>query len=172
MFKKFYFFLIILFISVSFIFSTSDVSDDGSMYYPTKNFTNISSYYGYRMLWDKQNFHNGIDFPMPEGSNVYSTLEGTVIYAGFNNVGYGNCIIILHNSGIKSLYGHMSETFIVKVGQVVNSHQLIGFVGPKILSSGKTNGNTTGCHLHFSIFDKGGKTVDPLKFNLKKADNY
>lgn len=140
------------------------------MYYPTNNFTQISSNFGYRELWGKSNFHNGIDFPISQGSPVYSTAQGTIIYAEFNKVGYGNCIIILHNNGIKSLYGHLSENYIVKVGQTIGSHQLIAFVGPKILSNGVPNGNTTGCHLHFTIFDKNGKSVDPLSFNLQKLN--
>ena len=171
MFKKFYFVLLIFFLIISFIFSSNHInSNNNVMYYPTNNFTTISSPYGYRQLWGKTNFHNGIDFPMPQGSNVYSTMNGTIIYAQFNNVGYGKCIIILHNNGLKSLYGHLSENYIVRVGQTVYSHQLIGYVGPKILSNGKLNGNTTGCHLHFTIFDRNGKTVDPLSFDLQKIN--
>lgn len=172
MFKKFYIFILIFFILISFIFSFQNTSNSNTMYYPVKNYQNISSPFGYRELFGKQNFHNGIDFPVSQNTEVYSTLAGTIIYASFNNVGYGNCIIILHNNGLKSLYGHLSEKYIVKIGQEVFTHQLIGYVGPKILSNGKSNGNTTGCHLHFSLFNSDGKAVNPLDFKLKKADNY
>lgn len=141
------------------------------MYYPINSYNNISSYYGHRKFLGKDNFHNGVDFPAIEGKEVYAANYGTVIFAGFNNFGYGNHIIILHNNGLKSLYGHLDENFIVKLGQRIKAHQLIGYVGPKILSNGISNGNTTGCHLHFSIFDVNGKTIDPLTLNLKKADD-
>lgn len=138
------------------------------MYYPVKNFTQISSTYGYRELYGRAQFHNGIDIPVPENTKVYSTLSGVVIFVGFDNSGYGNCVIILHNNGFKSLYGHLSENFILNLGDTVLTNQLIAFVGPKILSNGKFNGNTTGVHLHFSIFNSDGKSVDPNTFVYEK----
>lgn len=168
MFKKFYFLFIFSCLFISFISSFSNSlnsnKNSNSYLYPT-NTTNISSYFGYRELFGKQNFHNGIDFPVAKGNPVFATLSGTVIFSNFNS-GYGNSIIILHDNNFKSLYSHLEENYIVKNGQYINAGQLIGYVGPKYLSNGNLNGWTTGPHLHFSIFNDKGIAIDPLTLNL------
>lgn len=82
----------------------------------------------------------------------------------------GYTVIISHENGISSTYGHVSETFIVSIGQKVSKGQIIAHVGPKYVSkestykdsTGKyTNGATTGPHLHLAI-SKNGKKIDPL----------
>lgn len=141
------------------MFSQTESSD---FIFPT-TFTSISSNYGSRELYGNANFHNGIDFLAPMNSEVLATSSGYVEYASFLEDGYGNTVIISHSNSTKSLYCHLSENFIVSVGQYVSSGEIIGYVGPKYLSNGIMNGNTTGPHLHFSIFIDGN-TVDPLKF--------
>lgn len=145
--------------------SSYNYCSDNSFIYPTK-YTDISSNYGNRILYGSSNFHNGIDFLAPEGSEIYASCSGYVEYASFLESGYGNTIILSHNSGIKTLYCHVSETFIVSVGEYVNKGDIIGYVGPKYLSSGILNGNTTGPHLHFSIFENN-IAVNPLNY-IKK----
>lgn len=168
MYKKFYSILVFSSILISFIFSSSNSNIDLQDYiYPT-DISYISSYYGYRVLFDKQNFHNGIDFPATENSKIYATKSGTITFCGFTN-GYGICITILHLDGTKSMYGHMSEKIIVRVGEKITQGQIIGYVGPKILSNGLQNGWTTGPHLHFSLFDAKGNCLDPSKFEYKKS---
>jgi murein DD-endopeptidase MepM/ murein hydrolase activator NlpD len=168
MFKKFYLFLIIFLSIFSFIFSFSKTQsfNNNIHVYPT-DITSISSYFGYREIFGQQNFHNGIDFPAHQGSNIYSTLSGIVTYCSFLK-GYGNTVIILNVDGTKALYGHMSEIFCVNLGDNIYQGQIIGHVGPKILSNGVQNGLTTGPHLHFSLFDKDGKAFDPLIFEYTK----
>jgi murein DD-endopeptidase MepM/ murein hydrolase activator NlpD len=136
--------------------------------YPIKNNNLISSYYGNRQLYGITNFHNGIDIPAIYNTPVYSINSGIVKYIGFDAKGYGNYIIILHSNSIKSLYGHLSENMIVNLGDYVNNGQIISYVGPKTLSNGISNGNTTGPHLHFSVFDDIGNTIDPLNLEYKK----
>ena len=114
-------------------------------------------------MYGTSNFHNGIDFLAPMNSEVFATNSGYIEYAAFLEDGYGNTIIISHNDDLKSLYCHLSENFIVEAGQYVNTGDVIGYVGPKYLSSGIMNGNTTGPHLHFSIF-KGEISINPLEF--------
>ena len=109
----------------------------------------------------KTNFHDGLDIPATNGTKIFSADSGVIINSSFIN-GYGNCIIILHDNGTKSLYGHLSENYIVKNGMYVNKGEHIGYVGPKILSDGRLNGYTTGSHLHFTYFLSNGKTTDPL----------
>ncbi len=167
MFKKFYVYLIILSATVSFIFSFS-VSNYNQYYFPIKNNDLISSYYGVRELFGKYNFHNGIDIPSPNGTPVHSIENGIVKYAGFDIHGYGNYIIIMHCNAYKSLYGHLSENYLVNIGDNVYRNQIIGYVGPKILSNGNFNGNTTGSHLHFSLYTDSGKSIDPLSVMYKK----
>ncbi len=160
---------ILFFIFYLFLFSiciNNNISYiDDNFIYPT-TYTQISSYYGNRILYGNYNFHNGIDFLAPEGSEILATNSGYIEYASFLENGYGNTIIISHNSNLKSLYCHTSENYVVKVGDFVNKGDIIGFVGPKYLSNGNLNGNTTGPHLHFSIF-KDNTTIDPFSI-IKK----
>ena len=151
-------FLTFLFLSANFL--STDITSE--YIYPT-SYISISSYYGNRELYGQANFHTGIDFLAPINSEVLASSSGYVEFASFSNDGYGNTIIISHDNGIKTLYSHLSENFIVSVGQYVSSGEVIGYVGPKYLSNGILNGNTTGPHLHFSIF-VDGNTVDPLEF--------
>lgn len=149
--------------SFNFSFNSNSTSNsDLTFTYPT-DYISISSEYGYRKLYGVDNFHNGIDFLAPEESVIYASRCGIVEYASFLSGGYGNTIIISHSDSIKSLYCHVSENFIVSVGTYVNSGDIIGYVGPKYLSNGLLNGNTTGPHLHFSIF-KDNSTVNPLEY--------
>jgi len=166
MIKKFYVYTGILSLVVSFIFSFSKTDTD-DYFYPIKNNISISSYYGVRMLFNKYNFHNGIDIPASPGTPVYSISNGVVKYICFDNNGYGNYIIIIHNNSYKSLYAHLSDVAIVTLGDYIKKGQIISYVGPKILSNGKQNGNTTGPHLHFCVYSNSGKTIDPLTLNYE-----
>jgi len=164
MFKKFFIFFFIFLTFISFYYS-SNLYSENLYYFPT-DYLVITSEYGYRELWGNLNFHNGTDFGAPEGSNVYSISSGFVSYVGFYN-GYGNTVIITHSKGIKSLYGHLDESFLVSVGDKISSHDLIGKVGPKILSSGIPNGNTTGPHLHLTIFNSSNSTINPIDLDMQ-----
>lgn len=163
MFKKFSLFLLIFLSVFSFMFTPN--TDTQNTYIKPIQSNYISSYFGYRQLNGKTNFHDGVDFPAPENTNIYATQAGTVTNASFIN-GYGNTVVILHQNGTKSLYGHLSETFIVFVSQTVKQGELIGKVGPKYLSNGKLNGFTTGPHLHFTIFNQQNAQIDPLSLPL------
>ncbi len=86
--------------------------------------------------------HYGIDVAGNEGEAVYATDAGVVVYAGWNNYGYGNMIMIDHGNNFQSLYGHMSA-FNVQCGQSVGQGDVIGAIG--------TTGHSSGPHLHFEI---------------------
>ncbi len=163
--KKYILFFILYLFLFSICINNNISYIDDNFIYPT-TYTQISSYYGNRILYGNYNFHNGIDFLAPEGSEILATNSGYIEYASFLENGYGNTIIISHNSNLKSLYCHTSENYVVKVGDFVNKGDIIGFVGPKYLSNGNLNGNTTGPHLHFSIF-KDNTTIDPFSI-IKK----
>jgi len=86
--------------------------------------------------------HWGIDLAGNEGEAVYATDAGVIVYAGWNNYGYGNMIMIDHGSGFQSLYGHLSAIN-VQCGQSVGQGDVIGAIG--------STGRSTGAHLHFEI---------------------
>lgn len=98
----------------------------------------------------KPSYHPGIDLAAPQGSPVYACAPGKVTSVAFSRV-YGNHIIIAHNDGQVSLYGHLSETLVV-LNDVVKAGTIIGKVG--------STGMSTGPHLHFEIRKKGVPT-DP-----------
>jgi murein DD-endopeptidase MepM/ murein hydrolase activator NlpD len=86
--------------------------------------------------------HWGIDIAGNEGEAVYATDAGVIVYAGWNNYGYGNMLMIDHGSGFQSLYGHLSAIN-VQCGQSVGQGDVIGAIG--------STGRSTGAHLHFEI---------------------
>jgi LysM repeat protein len=86
--------------------------------------------------------HWGIDLAGNDGEGVYSTDAGVVVYAGWNNYGYGNMIMVDHGNNFQSLYAHLSGIS-VQCGQSVGQGDLIGAIG--------NTGRSTGSHLHFEI---------------------
>lgn len=99
-------------------------------------------------------FHEGIDLGGALGSPILAVGDGTVIAAGPAE-GYGNWVVIRHQNGDVSIYGHM-RYYYVKVGQTVTAGQEIALVGAE--------GQATGPHLHLSIRVGGlsGPYVDPV----------
>ena len=86
--------------------------------------------------------HFGIDIAGNEGEAVYATDAGVIVYAGWNNYGYGNMIMVDHGNNFQSLYGHLSAIN-VNCGQSVGQGDVIGAIG--------TTGHSSGPHLHFEI---------------------
>jgi len=113
----------------------------------------ITSPYGMRVISGRKDFHAGIDIGGPTGTNIVAAESGRVSYAGYMR-GYGNVIILSHDGGYSTVYGHNSVN-LVKKGQYVNKGSIIGKVG--------STGNATGPHLHFEI-RSGGKPVNPLPY--------
>lgn len=87
--------------------------------------------------------HDGVDFAMPEGTEILSMDEGTVAVAG--DLIYGKTVVVSHDWG-KSYYGHLSKVK-VKVGDKIAKGQAIGLSGD--------TGISTGPHLHLSVLPKG-----------------
>ncbi|HSL44324.1 MAG TPA: M23 family metallopeptidase [Anaerolineales bacterium] len=86
--------------------------------------------------------HWGLDLAGNDGEGVYSTDAGVVVYAGWNNYGYGNMIMVDHGNNFQSLYAHLSGIS-VGCGQSVGQGDLIGTIG--------NTGRSSGSHLHFEI---------------------
>ena len=113
-----------------------------------------------------ESFHGAIDIDGKKGDPIYAANNGTVIRTTYSKTG-GNYIIINHNNGYYSYYGHLNQIN-VYVGQTVSRGQLIGRMGNTgyVISTG-----SDGTHLHFAIWtcmpftcDSETGTVNPLIF--------
>ena len=96
----------------------------------------------------------GIDVAGKTGEPVYAVDNGVVVYAGWNNWGYGNMVVINHGNGWQTLYAHLSSYSVV-CGQSVYQTNLLGAIG--------NTGNSSGAHLHFEMMYNGGK-VNPWDY--------
>ena len=99
-------------------------------------------------------YHMAYDIANPAAPPILASDTGTVIYAGWDNTGYGNMVMIDHGNGYRTLYGHMSK-IIVSAGQSVSQGQQIGVMG--------STGRSTGTHLHFEI-RQGNTLLNPANF--------
>ncbi len=142
--------------------------------WPVPGYNNITSNFGYRKspTSGAGSYHGGIDVAVPAGSNIISASTGVVSYLGF--YGANGFTVKVKSGNLVFIYSHVSPSFLVYPGQIVNKGQVIAKVGPKNVygvnnnpykdSNGNpTNGATTGPHLHFAI-KKDGKAVNPLNF--------
>lgn len=103
--------------------------------------------------------HQGIDYGAPSGTPIMAVGDGVITSIGRAG-GYGNQIIIRHDNGLESLYGHMSRfAKTMKKGKRVRQGQTIGYVG--------ATGTATGPHLDFRI-RKNGTFVNPGKLIIPR----
>ena len=95
--------------------------------------------------------HQGVDLPLKMGDPVYATFCGRVRISQYNKGGYGNLVIIRHDNGLETYYGHLSERLVEPDGWV-EAGQILGLGG--------SPGRSAGPHRHF---DTGyyGQAVDP-----------
>ncbi|MES2139269.1 MAG: M23 family metallopeptidase [Bacteroidota bacterium] len=105
-------------------------------------------------IYKTAEFHPGMDFAAAQGTEIYSTGDGTIERADALAQGYGNHIVINHGYGYKTLYGHMSK-MAVRAGQVVKRGQLIGYVG--------STGLSTAPHVHYEVM-KAGEKMNPINY--------
>jgi murein DD-endopeptidase MepM/ murein hydrolase activator NlpD len=101
--------------------------------------------------------HKGVDYAAPIGTRIKASADGTVDFAGVKG-GYGNVIVLQHQNGISTVYGHLSRFATgLRKGMKVAQGDIIGFVG--------MTGLATGPHLHYE-FLLNGQQRDPLKVAL------
>jgi murein DD-endopeptidase MepM/ murein hydrolase activator NlpD len=103
-------------------------------------------------------FHQGIDIATAKGQPVYSTADGVVESAARSGP-LGNLIVIRHDFGLTTRYGHLSR-FNVAPGDTVKRGDVIGFVG--------STGRSTGAHVHYEIL-ANGKLINPLPLLTQPA---
>ena len=116
-----------------------------SYHYPFKG--RVTSKYGPR----RRRIHQGTDIDLETGDPVYATFDGRVRVTTYVRGGYGNLVILRHDNGLETYYGHLSEIS-VKPNEWVTAGQVIG--------KGGNTGRSTGSHLHFEMRYKG-QTFDP-----------
>lgn len=119
----------------------------------------ITSSYGSRTnpVLDKEEFHDGIDIAVPEGTDVIAIKDGEVIETG-NSKTYGIYIKYKTNDNYIIKYAHLSKIY-SKKGDKIKSGQTIALSG--------NTGLTTGPHLHYSLW-KDDEITDPINYvNLK-----
>lgn len=151
----------------SFFFISSD-----EYLWPAPGYTSINSYFGSRdaPTSGASSYHSGIDIGAPENSKIIAITSGTITFASF--LGGGGYTITLSTGNMKITYCHVSPNYIVKVGDVVQKGQVIGYVGPKNVYGvpgnfyydeygEPTNGATTGPHLHLGV-RINDEYIDPL----------
>ena len=92
--------------------------------------------------WRWGQMHNGIDLDLATGDSVVSAFDGVVRFAGWNNGGYGNLVIVRHFNGLETYYAHLNALN-CKDNQRVSAGECIGFGG--------RTGRAYGPHLHFEI---------------------
>jgi len=115
----------------------------------------VVSPFGWRehpVLGDRHH-HDGIDIDVAEGTLVHAAASGTVFFYG-DQPGYGNVLILEHDNGFFTMYGHLSNSF-VEQGRFVE-------VGQGVAQSGNT-GISSGPHLHFEIRN-GQFPIDPFRY--------
>ncbi|MFM9968725.1 MAG: peptidoglycan DD-metalloendopeptidase family protein [Burkholderiales bacterium] len=130
---------------------------DGSYYTPEgKNlrkaflrspleFSRVSSGFGMRMHPIQQSWraHTGVDYAAPSGTRIRATGDGVIDSIGGQG-GYGNVVVLRHNSGITTWYAHMSSFARgMTRGTRVSQGDVIGYVGQ--------TGWATGPHLHYEF---------------------
>ncbi len=93
--------------------------------------------------------HNGIDIAVPTGTPVKSVADGVVVYSGMRS-GYGWTVLIEHDNGMITLYGHNSAN-LVDPGQLVKKGATIALAG--------STGRSTGPHVHFEAWQAGNNVT-------------
>lgn len=126
---------------------------------PTEH-TKINDVFGYRPR--RRRTHYGLDVKVYVGDTIRSAFDGKVrVVQNQGRRGYGKYIVIRHDNGLETIYGHLSKQ-LVKPDQLVKAGEPIGLGG--------NTGRSTGSHLHFETRFLG-IAIDPaLMFNFEKQD--
>ena len=123
---------------------------------PTSNRV-VTSNFGAR--WGRQ--HKGLDIKVYIGDTICAAFDGKVRIVRYEPRGYGNYVVIRHDNGLETVYGHMSKQ-LVRENQEVKAGQPIGLGG--------NTGRSTGSHLHFETRLCGVALNPALMFDFKNQD--
>ena len=127
----------------------------GQMFSLPTTVTRISSVFGYRIhpITGVRTKHMGVDIPGRLNTPVYASRKGKVIFAGYSG-GYGNLVIVRHDKGYTTYYGHLNS-ITTRSGANVGVGVMIGRMG--------STGRSTGSHLHFEV-RRNGVALNPADF--------
>lgn len=109
---------------------------------PLKKWDVIVAEVGYYNPFGEWEMHYGMDIAVPEGTELFAPIDGTVVSTFYSDSG-GNMLLI-RNGTLVTIFCHMRELSLKKIGDKVESGELVGY-------SGQT-GNVTGPHLHFETW--------------------
>ena len=116
--------------------------DLSTMLVPITHEALVGSPYGIR----DHRLHRGVDVNVIKNEPVVASLPGRVIMSRYNAGGYGHYIIVEHENGLQTVYGHLSER-LQKVDDYVYPGDIVGLAG--------STGKSSAAHLHFEIRYKG-----------------
>ncbi len=117
----------------------------------------VTSNFGAR--WGRQ--HKGLDIKVYIGDTIRAAFSGKVRIVRYEPRGYGKYVVIRHDNGLETVYGHMSAQ-LVRENQVVRAGDVIGLGG--------NTGRSTGSHLHFETRLCGVALNPALMFDFKNQD--
>ena len=123
---------------------------------PTTN-TKITSKFGPR----RRRMHNGIDVKVYIGDTIRAAFGGKVRMVKYERRGYGKYVVIRHENGLETIYGHLSK-------QLVNEEQYVE--AGEVIGLGGNTGRSTGSHLHFETRFLGQAINPALLFDFEKQD--
>ena len=123
---------------------------------PTSN-TKITSKFGPR----RRRKPNGLDVKVYIGDTIRAAFDGKVRMVKYERRGYGKYVVIRHDNGLETVYGHLSKQ-LVKEDQYVEAGEVIGLGG--------NTGRSTGSHLHFETRFLGQAINPALLFDFEKQD--
>ena len=119
--------------------------------------TKITSPFGPR--WRRM--HNGLDLKVNIGDTIVAAFDGKVRIVKYERRGYGKYVVIRHDNGLETVYGHLSKQ-LVEENQLVKAGEVIGLGG--------NTGRSTGTHLHFETRFLG-IAINPIyMFDFPKQD--
>lgn len=119
--------------------------------------TKITSVFGPR----HRRMHNGLDVKVYIGDTIRAAFSGRVRMVKFERRGYGKYVVIRHENGLETIYGHLSKQ-LVDEDQYVEAGDVIGLGG--------NTGRSTGSHLHFETRFLGQAINPALLFDFEKQD--
>ncbi|WP_456103407.1 peptidoglycan DD-metalloendopeptidase family protein [Prevotella sp.] len=117
----------------------------------------ITSNFGRR--WGRR--HQGLDIKVYIGDTIRAAFSGKVRVVKYDANGYGKYIVIRHNNGLETIYGHLSKQIVI-ANQTVRAGQPIGLGG--------NTGRSTGSHLHFETRLAGVALNPALFFDFANQD--
>lgn len=116
----------------------------------------VTSRFGFR----RYRFHYGTDIKVQVGDSIRSTWDGQVRIVGWDPRGYGHYVVIRHDNGLETVYGHLSQPLFDENERI--------FAG-EVLGLGGNTGRSTGSHLHYEIRYLGNAINPELVIDLEKG---